>query len=234
MNNIPLLVAFSAGLLSFVSPCVLPLIPAYIGYLTGMTNEQMAENKSKIKISYKAAGFILGFSIVFIALGASATSLGRLLIQHQLIFRKLAGLLIIIFGIHTSGIFKIKFLYYEKKLLSFNKASGKLGPIIMGIAFAFGWTPCVGPILSAILLYAGSLHTVSKGILLLTAYSIGMAVPFMITAVAMNSLLNKIKKFSKYLPAVSILSGILMIILGIFIFTNKLGIISSYFNFINF
>lgn len=234
LNNISILLAFSAGLLSFLSPCVLPLIPAYVSYLTGSSIEDLNDGRTKLITLYKSLGFVLGFSIVFIFMGASITSIGKLLITHQVIFRKLGGLLIVLFGLHTTGVFRIKLFYHEKRVLSFDKIQGKFSPIIMGIAFAAGWTPCIGPILSSILIYATSMETVNKGILLLIMYSLGLAVPFILTALAIGNFSKQFRKFSKYLPVVSILSGILMIIMGIIVFVNKMSMLSSYFNFFNF
>lgn len=234
MNNVSLILAFSAGLLSFLSPCVLPLVPAYISYFTQNTISDLDVKQSKFNNLYKSIGFVIGFSLIFIAMGASVTSLGKLLIKHQDIFRKIGGSLIVIFGIHTLGIFKIKILFYEKRFLSFNKANGNFASIFMGMAFAAGWTPCVGPILSSILIYAANMNTVDKGILLLIFYSLGLAVPFILTALTIGSFSKHMRKVSKYLPAISMVSGILMIIMGILIFTNKFNILSGYVNFINF
>jgi cytochrome c-type biogenesis protein len=234
LNNISILLAFSAGLLSFLSPCVLPLVPAYVSYLTGSTIEDLNNNRSKLITLYKSLGFVFGFSIIFIFMGASITTIGKLLIFHQMVFRKIGGLLIIAFGIHTTGIFKIKLFYHEKRFLNFNKIHGKFSPIIMGMAFAAGWTPCIGPILSSILIYATNMATITRGILLLVMYSLGLAVPFILTALAIGNFSTQFKKFSKYLPAVSVLSGILMISMGIIVFANKMTLLSHYFNFFNF
>ncbi len=234
MNNIPLFLAFSAGLLSFLSPCVLPLVPAYIGYMTGTAISDINDSKFQISTLYKSLGFVLGFSIIFILMGASVTTMGKIFIKNQNVLRKIGGALMIIFGLHTMGILKIKLLYYEKRFLSFNSLSKKFGSIFMGMAFAAGWTPCIGPILSSILIYAGSLDTINKGILLLSVYSLGLAVPFVLTAMAIGSFTKYKNNFTKYMPAFSIISGLLMIAMGILVFTNKMGILSSYLNFINF
>ncbi|HEY5562356.1 MAG TPA: cytochrome c biogenesis protein CcdA [Clostridiaceae bacterium] len=234
MKDISILLAFSAGLLSFLSPCVLPLVPAYVSYLTGSSIEELKNDRTKLFTLYKSFGFVLGFSIVFILMGASITSLGKLLITHKDTFRKVGGSVIIIFGIHTLGIFKIKLFYMEKRFLNFHKIKGPFSGVIMGIAFAAGWTPCIGPILSSILLYAASIGSIGKGVFLLVMYSLGLAVPFILTAMAIGSFTEQFKKFSKYLPLVSTVSGVLMIILGIMIFMNKLAIFSQYLNFINF
>lgn len=234
MKDISILLAFSAGLLSFLSPCVLPLIPAYISYLTGSSIEELQKGKTKLFTLYKSFGFVLGFSIIFILIGVSTTSLGKLLITHKDLFRKIGGTLIIIFGLHTTGVFKIKLFYREKRFLCFNKIKGPFSSIIMGMAFAAGWTPCIGPILSSILIYAANMDSIERGILLLVMYSIGLAVPFILTAFAIDGFSKQFKKFSKYLPIISVVSGILMIIMGIMIFTNKLAILSQYSSFINF
>lgn len=233
MNDISILLAFSAGLLSFLSPCVLPLVPAYVSYLTGSSIEELKDDKAKLSTLYKSFGFVLGFSIIFILMGVSITSLGNLLIIHKDLFRKVGGTLIVIFGIHTLGVFKIKLLYREKRFLYLDKIKGPFSSVIMGMAFAAGWTPCIGPILSTII-YATSMNSVGKGVLLLIMYSLGLAVPFILTAMAIGSFTKHFRKFSRYLPIISTISGLLMIIMGVMIFTNKLAILSRYTNFINF
>jgi cytochrome c-type biogenesis protein len=234
LNDISLFLAFAAGLLSFLSPCVLPLVPAYISYITGTSLGEVHSPKSKMNILYKSLSFCIGFSIVFILMGASITSMGKLFITNQYVFKKIAGTFIVIFGIHTTGIIKIKLFYREKRFLSFDKITGTFSSVIMGMAFAAGWTPCIGPILSSILIYASSMETIDKGILLLCIYSLGLAVPFISTALLIDSLTIKLKKISKYLPIISTFSGILLIIMGTMVFFNKVNILSQYFNFFSF
>jgi cytochrome c-type biogenesis protein len=234
LNNVSLFLAFAAGLLSFLSPCVLPLVPGYICYLTGISiKDTDVDNKTRLNVLYKSVEFVFGFSIIFILMGASITYLGRILIRYQQLFRSLSGILIIIFGLHTLGIFKIKLFYREIRVLNFSKYNNGLSSISMGMAFAAGWTPCVGPILSSILLYASNMNTVSKGIFLLIAYSLGLAVPFLLTALAVDNMSKNMLKAKKLLPYMSTISGIMLIIMGILIFTNKLAILSKYLNFIN-
>ena len=180
------------------------------------------------------AAILIGVSIIFILMGVSITSLGKLLIVHRNLFREIGGTLIVVFGLHTIGVFKIKLFYREKRFLYSDKIKGPFSSVIMGMAFATGWTPCIGPILSSILIYATSINSIGKGILLLVMYSIGLAVPFILTAMAIGSFIKQFRKFSKYLPIVSKISGILMIIMGVMIFKNKLAILSQYLNFINF
>lgn len=170
-----MLLAFSAGLLSFLSPCVLPMIPAYISYLTGTSVKDLKSERMSLITIYKSIGFIIGFSLIFIAMGASVTSLGKLLIGNREALLKIGGVLIIIFGIHTSGIIKLNFLYREKRFLKMNGIQGAFGSVFLGMAFAAGWTPCVGPILSSILIYATNEESIGIGILLLVMYSLGMA-----------------------------------------------------------
>lgn len=234
MDNISFILAFCAGLLSFLSPCVLPLIPAYVSYLTGSAVSEINTKKAKLKLLYKSIGFVIGFTIIFIIMGASISSLGKLFAANQDLLRKIGGIIIIIFGIHTTGLVKIKLLYSERRLLPFGGINKSFSSIFIGMAFATGWTPCIGPILSSILIYAGSMATIGKGIILLLVYSLGLAIPFLLTAFAIGNFSKYFKKFSKYLPVVSIVSGILMIIMGILVFTNKLTILSRYLNFINF
>lgn len=234
MNNISILLAFSAGLLSFLSPCVLPLIPAYISYLTGSSVEELKHEKPNILTLYRSLGFILGFSIIFILMGLSITSISKILISHKDLFRKIGAIIIILFGLHTIGLFKIKLLYREKRFLFSSKIKSSFGAIIMGMAFAAGWTPCIGPILSSILIYATSMDSIGKGTLLLVSYSAGLAVPFILTAMFIGVFTNEIRKYSKYLPIISIVSGVLIIVLGILIFTNRLAVLSQYTRFINF
>lgn len=234
LKDISILLAFSAGLLSFLSPCVLPLVPAYVSYITGSSIEELKDDKAKLFTLYNSFGFVIGFSIIFVLMGISITFLGKLLITHKDLFRRIGGTLIVIFGIHTIGIFKVKLFYREKRFLCFDKIRGPFSSVIMGMAFAAGWTPCIGPILSSILIYATSMNSIGKGVLLLVMYSLGLAVPFILTAMAIGSFIKQFKKFSKYLPMISRISGILMIIMGIMIFMNKLAVLSRYTNFINF
>ena len=233
MNNVSLILAFSAGLLSFLSPCVLPLVPAYITYITGSAVAELNTGKARLHTVYKSLGFVLGFSLVFIAMGASITSIGKLLITNIDIFRKVGGAIIVLFGIHITGLFRIKTLYYEKRLVPFEKLRKNISSVFVGMAFAAGWTPCVGPILASILIYAGSMETIGMGIMLLTAYSLGLAVPFVLTAYAIGSFGEYFKRISRHLNTISIVSGILLIAMGVLIFTNKLATLSQYFDFFN-
>lgn len=227
MATVSFVVAFLAGLLSFLSPCILPLVPAYLSYLTGNAVNDLATGELKQALMFKALGFVFGFSIVFIIMGASASKLGQIFTDYRDLLQKIGGFLIIIMGIHLSGIFEIKWLYREKRLLKISEKNRGLGSVFVGMAFATGWTPCIGPVLAAILVYAGSLETVSSGIILLTSYSLGMAIPFLITALAIGKFTSYFRKFSKYLKLISLLSGMLLIITGILIFSDKLAFLAG-------
>jgi cytochrome c-type biogenesis protein len=167
-------------------------------------------------------------------MGVSVTSLGKAFITHRDLFRKVGGILIIIFGVHTMGIIKFGFLYCEKRFLKVDKIRGSFSSIFIGMAFAAGWTPCIGPILSSILIYATSTQSIGKGIFLLGMYSLGMAIPFLFTALAIGSISKYLKKMSKYFLLISIISGSLLIIMGLLIYTNKLAVLNQYFSYINF
>ena len=225
MENIHLITAFAAGLLSFISPCVLPLVPAYISFISGVSMEEFREGKesknSFKKVSLNSILFISGFSLVFILLGASATAIGRLLLSKLSVFTQIAGIVIIVFGLHTIGIFRIKYLDFQKRFNVRKKSSGLIGSFFVGIAFAFGWTPCIGPILGAILAFASTQKTVVQGIVLLSVYSLGLAIPFFITGIAMNAFLKFFKSIKNHFRKIEIASGLLLIIIGVLILTNN-------------
>ena len=231
-QNISLLLAFSAGLFSFLSPCVLPLVPSYVSYITGLSFEDLTNKTERTDILkttvINSLLFILGFSVVFISLGASASYIGKLMVSYQEIIRKVGGVIIIIFGLFIMGILKMNFLQVEKKMHIKSKPAGYIGSFLVGIGFAAGWTPCVGPILGSILLFASTSGSVATGIKLLTIYSIGLALPLFISALAINSFLSYFKKFHKYIRIITIASGLLLVFLGILIYTNSLSLITFY------
>lgn len=234
MKDISIVLAFSAGLLSFLSPCVLPLIPAYVSYLTGSAIKDMSTGKAKLYTLYKALGFSVGFSIIFIIMGLSITTLGQYFDEYRYYIRIVSGILVIVFGLHISGLIKIRYLYYEKRLAEPGKLGSGTSSILLGMAFAAGWTPCIGPILGSILFFAESMSTIYKGVLLLMAYSIGLALPFIFTAMIVESFSKYFVKISRYMPLISVISGILVVIVGFIILFDKFLRFSSYFNFFNF
>jgi cytochrome c-type biogenesis protein len=212
-------VAFAAGLLSFLSPCVLPLVPSYIGFLTGMTLPEVSGRRRAALIH--ALLFVGGFSLVFILLGASATALGRALNYYQIWLQRVGGVLIILFGLLCLGVFKFGLLTQERRLHLERKPVGYLGSVLVGMAFAAGWTPCIGPVLGGILGLAATSTDVSRGMLLLGVYSAGLAVPFLIAAVAVESFLDWFQRFRRFLPWVMRISGVLLIIVGVLLVTGE-------------
>ncbi|MCL4510711.1 MAG: cytochrome c biogenesis protein CcdA [Bacteroidetes bacterium] len=231
MENVNILTAFIFGIISFISPCVLPIVPGYLSFISGYSFDEMVNSsRSELfkKVTINSILFIIGFSLIFVTLGASATAVGRFLVEKMDFFSKIAGAIIMIFGLHMTGIFKIKFLNYEKKFHS-DKKIGPLGSFVAGLAFAFGWTPCIGPVLAAILAIAAQQDTIGKGIVLLSAYSLGLGIPFLITSLSINAFLAFFKKFSRYIRWVEIGGGVLLILVGFLIMTNNLTVLSSYF-----
>jgi cytochrome c-type biogenesis protein len=224
--------AFIAGLLSFLSPCVLPLIPSYITYITGISFADLqAERPTHIirrKSILHSLSFISGFTVVFVLLGASATYLGSFMNENATIIRKVGGVLLVLLGIHVTGLFHLKFLLGEKRISLKDKPTGYAGSFLVGIAFAAGWTPCIGPILAAILAVAATEESVYQGILLLLLYSLGLGVPFFLSAYAMNRFLVVFNRFKKYIPVFEIITGIFLIIIGVLIYSNWLSRLSGY------
>ena len=232
MADVSIFAAFSAGIISFVSPCVLPLIPAYISFISGMsidTLRNVGEKRKNVKtVAVSSAAFILGFSVVFILMGASATFIGNLLLEKLAVLTKIAGVVIIILGLHFIGVFRIKFLNYEKRINVKSSKLGIIGVFIAGMAFAFGWTPCIGPILAGILALAATKETVYEGVFLLAAYSLGLGIPFFITGIATNTFFNLFSRIKKYFKIVEIIGGIFLIIIGLMIMFDYFTIISAY------
>jgi len=231
-QNVSLLAAFAAGFLSFVSPCVLPLIPGYISFVSGISVEEMrgdvAPSTSRLQIFFTSLAFVVGFSIVFVTLGASATAVGKFLFARLPLFSKIAGVILIIFGLHTMGVFRLAFLETEKRIHSQRKPAGPFGAMLVGIAFAFGWTPCIGPILGGILAIAGSRNSVAQGVTLLAVYSLGLGIPFLITSLAINQFFGAAKRIRKYYHAIELTSGALLIAIGVLIISGELTIITRF------
>lgn len=229
-ENVTLLAAFIAGFLSFVSPCVLPLIPGYISFVSGATLEDMRAGggAARRQVLLSSLAFVLGFSLVFVALGASATAIGRFIFDKQPILSKVAGALIIVFGLHMMGVFRLAFLENEKRAQSQRKPAGPIGALLVGIAFAFGWTPCIGPILAGILVVAGSRETIGEGVLLLAVYSLGLGVPFLLTSLAIDRFFSVAAAIRRHYHAIELTSGGLLVAIGLLIFTGQLTIIVRY------
>jgi cytochrome c-type biogenesis protein len=229
--------AFIAGLISFLSPCVLPLVPGYLSIISGFSLDQLkgsAHDASlKRSVIFSSIMFIIGFSITFIALGATATVLGKALLTRMPILLRIAGVIIIIFGLHLLGIFKINALYQDKRLHSVQTPRGAFGALLLGLAFAFGWSPCIGPILGTIMGIASQQDTVMKGVLLLAIYSLGLGVPFLLTSLGLNHFLAFYGRFKKHFRALEVVSGILIIGIGVLIVTNQMARMNEYFQFLS-
>jgi cytochrome c-type biogenesis protein len=236
MSSLPLpIAAFLAGLVSFLSPCVLPLVPGYVSLISGAGVEELKTTDSQLlrKVMLNSAAFIIGFSIVFILLGAAATEVGYMLRYYKSTLARIAGIVIIIFGLHLTGIFKIKWLYTDARLHSVKGGSTPWGAFLIGFAFAFGWTPCVGPILAVILGFAATQDSVIKGTLLLAVYSLGLAVPFLLTSLGIERFLKFYSRFRSHMHALEVASGGLLIALGALLVAGRFTLISSYFSFLN-
>ena len=222
---IELFVAFTAGLISFLSPCVLPLIPGYISYISGSSFNELVERKN-VNLAPTIL-FTIGFSIVFIIFGAASTYLGKVLLQNSNELRIFAGFVIIVFSLHIICIINIKFLNYEKRIHT-NINKNFYSPILIGMAFAFGWTPCIGPILGSILVLAATEDSINKGILLLGFYSLGLAIPFVLSGYLIQKFLISSKNFKKNINLVSKIGGIILLITGVLILTNYLQTLGYY------
>jgi cytochrome c-type biogenesis protein len=233
MPDVSIYTAFVAGLISFLSPCILPIVPGYISFLSGMSVEEIEGSGEKRLLLVNSIFFITGFSVVFILLGASATMMGAFLTSKMSILTKIAGLVIILFGIFKLGLIRHLAFYREARFQLKDRRFGVFGAMLIGAAFAFGWTPCIGPILGSILAYAATLGKVSQGISLLVIYSMGLGVPFLIVTFALNRFFRIFDRIKKHLRLIEIVSGIIMIILGLMIMSNKLILIPGYLYFLN-
>jgi cytochrome c-type biogenesis protein len=233
--------AFAAGLISFLSPCVLPLVPGYISFISGVTFTEIKAkdpipsflNREKQTVLINSIFFVAGFSLVFVLLGASATWIGALLSSKISLLSKIGGLTIIFFGIYKIGLIRPHLFYREARFEIKDRKFSYAGAMIIGAAFAFGWTPCIGPILGVILTYAGMLENLHQGVALLFVYSLGLGIPFMLTALGIKQFWRFFKRIKKYLGLLEVTSGIVMVIIGVMVFTNKLVLIQSWLPFLN-
>jgi cytochrome c-type biogenesis protein len=236
MSSLPLpIAAFVAGLISFLSPCVLPLVPGYVSLISGAGVEELKSQESRLlrKVMLNSAAFILGFSVVFVTLGAISTGFGQLLARYKSLLAIEAGVIIILFGLHLTGVVTIKALYADVRMHSVKGGASFWGAFVIGFAFAFGWTPCVGPILAVILGFAAAQDSVLKGIFLLAIYSLGLAVPFLLTSLGIERFLKFYSRFRPHMHAVEVISGVLLIVLGQLLVLNRFTIISNYLSFLN-
>ena len=225
--NTTLSVAFLAGLISFLSPCVLPLIPGYISYISGTSLDKIVEKKNNLVI-IKTIFFTLGFSLVFIALGSTASFLGNFFLTNSNTLRIIAGLIIILLSLQFIGIVNFKFMNKDIRIFTDKYSNNLAFPLVVGAAFGFGWTPCIGPILGSILALAAIEENINKSILLLSFYSLGLAIPFIISGILIDKFLLFSKKFKKYILVITKLGGIILLLTGIAILTNHLQILGFF------
>jgi cytochrome c-type biogenesis protein len=236
VSTLPLpIAAFVAGLFSFLSPCVLPLVPGYVSLISGVGIEELKSQETRLlrKVMLNSVAFIVGFSTVFIALGAISTEIGQVMARYKSVLAQVAGVVIILFGLHLTGILRINALYSDKRLHNMKGGSTVGGAFLIGFAFAFGWTPCVGPILSVILGFAAAQDSVAKGVLLLTIYSMGLAVPFLLTALGIGRFLKFYSRFRSHMHALEVVSGGLLIALGILLVFGRFTLLANYFSFLS-
>jgi cytochrome c-type biogenesis protein len=230
-ESVGVAVALSAGLFSFLSPCVLPLFPSYLSFITGMSLADLAGDlapSARRRVLLNALAFVFGFSIVFVALGASFSAVGQALLDHRDWIRRVGGALIVVFGLYIAGFLKIGAFGRTAQWQIRDKPAGYLGSLVVGITFAIGWTPCVGPILGGILSLAGTAETVQRGVGLLVAYSIGLGVPFVVSALALQSFLRFFKRYRPYIPVVERAAGVIMIAVGVLVFTNYYVVLNAW------
>lgn len=228
-GSISFAVAFFAGLLSFLSPCVLPLVPSYLGFITGMTVEDLRAGAKRGPVMINALLFVGGFSLIFLLLGASATVLGQLLFRYQTWISRIGGLIVILFGLHLLGILRWSVLLRERRLQLRSRPAGYVGAVAAGAAFAAGWTPCIGPVLGAVLTYASTRATLGNGMLLLGSYALGLAVPFLLAAFATGKFLNTSRRVRRFLPWVERLAGAMLIVAGLLLVSGTFPVLSGYF-----
>jgi cytochrome c-type biogenesis protein len=222
MENVSFIMAFAAGFIAFLSPCVLPLIPAYISYLSGISFKEISgeltkEEKKRIKFltAFHALNFVIGFSIVFVLLGLGITYIGQLLLEYQSVIKRISGFFIIFFALVITDVLKVPFLQREKKLSYKRQGISALGSLLVGATFAMAWTPCVGPILGSILVYASSTASMRKGALLLASFSLGLGVPFFLSAFIISSFLVYLQKIDRYLRIIRVIFAIMLAIFGV-------------------
>lgn len=223
-------IAFTAGVFSFLSPCVLPLVPSYLTFVTGMSLEDLQEGVNRKATFMHSLLFVTGFSVIFILLGASASFLGQFLRVYELWIARIGGVIIILLGLHLAGVFRLTPLMREKRVHLNDKPAGYLGTLGVGMAFGAGWTPCIGPILGAILTYGMTQETMWAGVGLLSVYSLGLAVPFLLASLALDRFLQTFQRFRRWIPIVEKASGVLLIVLGFLLLTGQFTVLAAWLN----
>ncbi len=235
-GSVSFVTAFVAGVISFLSPCVLPLIPVYLTFVSGVSLETLRAGQTKglvRQVTIRTAWFVLGFTIVFTVMGATATGVGAFLSQKAQVLLRVAGVVLIAFGLHTAGLFTIPFLNLEKRLQMRGKVLGPGGAVVAGMAFGFGWSPCIGPILAGILALAAQAESVTRGMALLVAYSAGLGIPFLLTGLGINQFFKAFASVRGHFRAIELTSGLLLVAVGVLLATNRLSQVSQWFSFLS-
>lgn len=232
MDAVPLgfavLISFAAGLASFVSPCVLPLVPSYLSFVTGMSLEDLQKGVDRRNTLIHSVLFVAGFSAIFILLGAGASFLGQFLQQYKVWIPRVGGVIIVVFGLHLIGVLRLAPLLRERRVHLHDKPAGYLGTVAVGMAFGAGWTPCLGPVLGGILTFAGTSESLGIGVGLLSAYSAGLAVPFLASALVMERFLEAFQRFRRFLPAIQVASGVVLVLLGVLLMTGSFTVLTAF------
>jgi cytochrome c-type biogenesis protein len=233
VDEISLPLAFFAGVISFLSPCVLPLVPSYVSFISGMSFEELTSTQSSKRVRLitmaNSVLFVLGFSAIFISLGASTSYFGSILFKYQDWMRIIGGVVVIIFGLFIAGLLDFNFLMKERKFKAQGKPSGFAGSFLVGMTFGAGWTPCIGPILGSILIVASSKGSPINGIQMLSVYSAGLAIPFLLSALLFNSFLSYSKTLLKYMKYIKVAGGMMLVVFGLILISNKLGTVAGWF-----
>jgi cytochrome c-type biogenesis protein len=233
-ESVSVVAALLAGLVSFVSPCVLPIVPGYLSFISGVNVAQLKDQEPPPALTWRVFGtalaFVLGFSTVFVSLGAAATLVGAVMQEHKRALGIVGGIVIVVLGLHTMGLVKIDWLLAEKRATVHSRPLGLLGAYVVGLAFAFGWTPCIGPILGAILLYASQQETVRHGVFLLAAYSLGLGLPFLAAALAINGFFRVFGRLRGSMRTIEVVAGALLVGVGALLLTDRLTLLAQYFS----
>lgn len=230
VEPVGIFIAITAGLLSFLSPCVLPLVPSYLSFVTGMTLDDLQEGSDRRVVMTHSILFVSGFTLVFLLLGASASFLGQFFRLYEVWLARIGGVVILVFGLHLMGVFRITPLLRERRVHLSDKPAGHVGTLAVGAAFGAGWTPCIGPVLGAILTLAGTSETVWQGTGLLLAYSLGLAIPFLLAALALDRFLSTFKRFRRWVPVLEKASGVLLVLLGLLLVTGRFTLLAAWLN----
>ena len=230
MVGVSLGLAFLAGLASFLSPCVFPIVPSYVGFVTGLTLDELRDGQrddARRQATIHAALFVLGFSLLFVALGASATVLGGVLRRSLPLLQQIGGVMIAAFGLYLLGVLKVPALMRERRVQLARKPGGRVGSVLVGVAFGAGWTPCIGPVLASVLLYASFEETMTRGMVLLGAYALGLGIPFFLSAVALNWFIAGSDRVRRWIRPIELAAGLVLVVIGVMLFTGHFAVITA-------